>query len=272
MPAVEHQRNVDVDDVAITHRLVVGDAVTDDVIDGSADALPISAVHQRGRVGAIVEREFEHEIVERLGRDAGLHHRHEKIQRFSGEPPSTSHTLEGLGPVELDLAGLATSALRSFDERHQVIRIAPSKPYQMGQTGAPRKVHECRDTFAQCSFNHYHRGRDWLSGPLQGTRPRIMSEPDDLMTALDPTSFGAYRPTGWAETLISYTRSMPRNWAGRRVAYALRQIAIWMLRGQPLDVDALGAKMRLTAKHPDGNLAQGVGHAASSPVAGMVRV
>jgi FkbM family methyltransferase len=135
--------------------------------------------------------------------------------------------------------------LRSFDERHQVIRIAPSKPYQMGQTGAPRKVHECRDTFAQCSFNHYHRGRDWLSGPLQGTRPRIMSEPDDLMTALDPTSFGAYRPTGWAETLISYTRSMPRNWAGRRVAYALRQIAIWMLRGQPLDVDALGAKMRL---------------------------
>ncbi len=190
-------------------------------------------------------REFEHEIVERLGRDAGLHHRHEKIQRFSGQPARTPHTLEGLGPVELDLAGLATSALRSFDERHQVIRIAPSKPDHMGQTGAPRKVHECRDTFAQCSFNHYHRGRDWLSGPLQGTRPRIMSEPDDLMTALDPTSFGAYRPTGWAETLISYTRSMPRNWAGRRLAFALRQIAIWMLRGEPLDVETLGAKMRL---------------------------
>ena len=29
---------------------------------------------------------------------------------------------------------------------------------------------------------------------------------------------------------------MPRNWAGRRMAYALRQIAIWLLRGQPLDV------------------------------------
>ena len=74
----------------------------------------------------------------------------EKVQRFGGEPSSTSHALEGLGPVELDFAGLAASALRSFDERHQVIRIAPSKPYQMGQTGAPRKVHECRDTFAQC--------------------------------------------------------------------------------------------------------------------------
>ncbi len=125
--------------------------MANDVIDGGADALAIAAVHQRGRVGAVVEGELEHEIVERLGRHAGLHHRDEQIERFGGEPPGTTHPLESLGPVELDFAGLATSALRGFDERHQVIRIAPSKPNQMGQTGAPRKVQKISDVFAERS-------------------------------------------------------------------------------------------------------------------------
>jgi FkbM family methyltransferase len=57
--------------------------------------------------------------------------------------------------------------------------------------------------------------------------------------------FGSYGPQGLAKRLIDVTRRMPRSWAGRRLAYALRQIAIWWLRGQPVDVHSLGARMRL---------------------------
>ena len=58
-------------------------------------------------------------------------------------------------------------------------------------------------------------------------------------------AYGAFDPAGVPKRLIDMTRRMPRNWAGRRAAFALRQIAIWMLRGRPVDVQSLGARMRL---------------------------
>ncbi|WP_188518841.1 FkbM family methyltransferase [Alsobacter metallidurans] len=58
-------------------------------------------------------------------------------------------------------------------------------------------------------------------------------------------AFGAFGPEGLPKRLIDITRRMPRSWAGRRIAYALRQIAIWLLRGRPVDVQSLGARMRL---------------------------
>ena len=43
------------------------------------------------------------------------------------------------------------------------------------------------------------------------------------------------------------------GWAGRRVAFALRAIGIRALAGRPLDVDSLGARMRL---YPANNVAE----------------
>ena len=39
MPAVDDQGDVDIDDVAVAQRLVVGDAVADDMVDRGADRL-----------------------------------------------------------------------------------------------------------------------------------------------------------------------------------------------------------------------------------------
>jgi FkbM family methyltransferase len=46
---------------------------------------------------------------------------------------------------------------------------------------------------------------------------------------------------------------MPDSWLGKRTAYALRQMAITLLDGQPIDVETLGARMRL---HPYTNICE----------------
>lgn len=61
----------------------------------------------------------------------------------------------------------------------------------------------------------------------------------------DSRPFGAYTPTGLVQWLLSRTRAMPESWAGRRMAYLLRHVAIRLLKGAPLDVKSLGANMRI---------------------------
>ncbi|HEV2556998.1 MAG TPA: FkbM family methyltransferase [Microvirga sp.] len=61
----------------------------------------------------------------------------------------------------------------------------------------------------------------------------------------DPEPFGSHTPTGFARWAIERTRAMPDRWAGRRLAYFLRHLAVQSLDGQPLDVETLGARMRL---------------------------
>lgn len=72
-----------------------------------------------------------------------------------------------------------------------------------------------------------------------------MNDPLPAPASADATAFGAYRPTGWAAALIARTRRAPVTWLGRRYAYLLRRMAMMTLRGEPLDVEALGARMRL---------------------------
>ena len=57
--------------------------------------------------------------------------------------------------------------------------------------------------------------------------------------------FGTYAPRGLVERVVALTRAQPDNWLGRRIAFILRRVAIRRLRGKPLDVVALGAKLRL---------------------------
>jgi len=61
----------------------------------------------------------------------------------------------------------------------------------------------------------------------------------------DPRPFGSYEPTGFPRWAIEHTRRMPDHWVGRRVALALRHVAIRALRGAPVDAEAFGARMRL---------------------------
>ena len=69
----------------------------------------------------------------------------------------------------------------------------------------------------------------------------------------DPRPFGTYAPTGISRWVLERTRSLSDVWLSRRLAFLLRRIAIRSLKGAPLDVETLGAKMRL---HPYNNVSE----------------
>ncbi|WP_430914096.1 FkbM family methyltransferase [Methylobacterium sp. sgz302541] len=67
----------------------------------------------------------------------------------------------------------------------------------------------------------------------------------------DTQPYGTYAPAGLVARIAERTgRLSPDSWRGRRLAMFLRRIAISLLRGKPLDVERLGARMRL---HPYNN-------------------
>ena len=61
----------------------------------------------------------------------------------------------------------------------------------------------------------------------------------------EPAPFGSYNPSGLARWIIERTQSLPNSWLGRRLYVFLRRIATPLLRRDPLDVERLGARMRL---------------------------
>lgn len=63
-------------------------------------------------------------------------------------------------------------------------------------------------------------------------------------------TFGHYRPRGLMAGLIAVTESCSGHWLAKRRAHLLRSIGMAALRGRPLDVSPLGARMRL---YPAGN-------------------
>ena len=78
------------------------------------------------------------------------------------------------------------------------------------------------------------------------------------MPALDQTGpdakpWGAFRPQGALARIVAWTRQAPDTFFGRKRAYALRRLGLRLLRGRPVDIEALGARMRL---HPAGNVCE----------------
>ena len=69
----------------------------------------------------------------------------------------------------------------------------------------------------------------------------------------DLSAFGRHAPHGWLAGLVRAARLCGADWAGRRLAFALRAVGIRALRGRPLDVESLGARMRL---YPGNNVAE----------------
>lgn len=57
--------------------------------------------------------------------------------------------------------------------------------------------------------------------------------------------FGAYAPSRFVRAALSLTGALPDTWTGRRAAFFLRNLVLRSLAGRPLDIEALGAKMRI---------------------------
>lgn len=107
MPAVEDIGDVDVDDVAIAQRLVVGNTMTNDMVDRGAAGFGVAAIVERGGQGAVIHAEFENEAVDGVGGHAGLYHAGKFIQATCGKLASLAHAGKALLVVEPDLAGVA---------------------------------------------------------------------------------------------------------------------------------------------------------------------
>jgi FkbM family methyltransferase len=63
--------------------------------------------------------------------------------------------------------------------------------------------------------------------------------------ANDLSAFGKYPPRGVIARILQATRGCSASWPGKRRAFFLRAIAVKALNGRPLDVERLGARMRL---------------------------
>jgi FkbM family methyltransferase len=61
----------------------------------------------------------------------------------------------------------------------------------------------------------------------------------------DAEPFGTFAPSPPLRSIIAMTRSLPQAWLAKRVALALRNIALRSLDGKPVDVETLGVRMRL---------------------------
>jgi FkbM family methyltransferase len=61
--------------------------------------------------------------------------------------------------------------------------------------------------------------------------------------------FGRFAAKGLVARILGFTRLSGEGWFSRRAAFALRRLAIGQLRGNPVDTEALGARMRLFPYH-----------------------
>jgi FkbM family methyltransferase len=60
-----------------------------------------------------------------------------------------------------------------------------------------------------------------------------------------PPEFGAFAAKGIVGRMLAYTRASGNGWLSRRLSFAARRVAVARLAGDPVDTEALGARMRL---------------------------
>ena len=65
--------------------------------------------------------------------------------------------------------------------------------------------------------------------------------------------FGTYAPHGFVRWAVEFTRRLPDTWLARRCVIVLRRLVASRLRGRPVDIEALGARMRV---HPYNNVCE----------------
>lgn len=84
---------------------------------------------------------------------------------------------------------------------------------------------------------------------------RVIESPGSTMSthSRDPAPFGRYAPAGFVERGIRATRALGDGWVPRRLMMVIRRVVTRLLRGAPVDIEALGIRMRL---HPQGNICE----------------
>ncbi len=68
-------------------------------------------------------------------------------------------------------------------------------------------------------------------------------------SVIEAAPFGQFAPTGFCALALGVTRRCSVGWFGKRTAFFLRAVAMRSLRGRPVDVVSLGARMRLNPHH-----------------------
>ena len=127
VPAVEDQRHVDIDNVALAQRLLHRDAVTNHVIDRRAGRFAVAAIHQGRRQGAMVAAELIDQPVDALGGDARLDLAGKYVEAFGRQRSRLAHACEGGGVVNLDLSGLAQRREGRVDIGHGALEVQPQQ-------------------------------------------------------------------------------------------------------------------------------------------------
>ena len=61
----------------------------------------------------------------------------------------------------------------------------------------------------------------------------------------DAKPFGTFAPSGFVRWAVRLTRALPDNWLARRLVIVIRRLVAARLGGKPVDVEALGARMRV---------------------------
>ena len=79
------------------------------------------------------------------------------------------------------------------------------------------------------------------------------SNPGAKAGASDASPFGRYAPAGFCAAALGVTRRCSDRWLAKRLAFFLRSMSVKWLRGRPVDVETLGARMRL---RPYNNVAE----------------
>ena len=108
MPPVFDDRDVDVDDVAFFQGFVIGNAMTNLMVDGGADGLGVGVAARRvvvqgGRNGLLNLRDVVvTQLIQLVGRDTRHHVRSEEIKHFGGQFARDTHALCALGVFDGD--------------------------------------------------------------------------------------------------------------------------------------------------------------------------
>jgi FkbM family methyltransferase len=95
-------------------------------------------------------------------------------------------------------------------------------------------------------------GTGWLAhGPREVYQAGAMANIEQNPAEERP--FGAFAPKANLARIIAWTRAASDSFLGRKIAYALRRLGLRSLDGAPVDIESLGAKMRL---YPSGNVCE----------------
>lgn len=95
--------------------------------------------------------------------------------------------------------------------------------------------------------SHAWSTRRWMLEARHSGQTGRQHAADDMQGPIlnDHSPYGHYAPGAWFKRLLQATRASSKSWGGKRKAFFLRGLAVKALAGKPLDVESLGAKMRL---------------------------